>query len=273
MFIVGFKYNECYDKLIYIRILNINFKVRREIKACHGKIKGSAMLFLTEDESSDLDFIIPISVAVTYNNAGKPKLKISACKSFKDIGIEFIQKFEKNPLSDEAKSFVLTRLTDILAKSGFTPNKDYIFADTKEYILSDIKRLNKNLILPQTIIIPKSDYKKYDNITSFEPNEMQLKYDYFPYFAISEDKKIFSVAAVNGTPKNGTAEISIDTASLYRKKGFASSAVTKAAEYLLLHGYRVSYVTFSDNPQSVGLAEKCGFVLKSVCFDGVCTRV
>ena len=89
-----------------------------------------------------------------------------------------------------------------------------------------------------------------------------MKNDYFPYFAISDRGKILSVAAVNGTSKNQTAEISIDTASSYRRKGFASAAVTKAAQYLLLHGFSVSYVTFSDNLQSARLAEKCGFDLK-----------
>ena len=230
------------------------------------------MLILTEDESSDLDIIIPISVSVTYNDAEIPELRVSVCKNFKSIGIEFIQRYEKNPLSYEARSFVIRRLTDIVAGSGFCPDDDYIFTVTKEYILSDRNKLNKTLILPQTIVISKSDFKKYENITCFEEDEMQFKHDYFPYFAVSENYKIFSVAAVNGTPKNGIAEISVDTAASYQNKGFASSAVTKAAEYLLLHGYKVSYVAFSDNPKSAGLAEKCGFTLKSVCFDGVCIK-
>lgn len=231
------------------------------------------MLLVTEDESSDLDMIIPISVSVIYNNAENPELKVSVCKSCKSIGTEFIQKFEKNPLSNEAKNFILTRLTDILSERGFAPDKDYIFTDTNEYILTNIIKIKEKLILPQTIILPKSDYKNYDNITSFEPDEIQFKNDYFPYFTISDRGKILSVAAVNGTPKNQTAEISIDTASSCRRKGFASAAVTKAAKYLLLHGFSVSYVTFSDNLPSVRLAEKCGFDLKSVCFDGVCTRM
>lgn len=41
------------------------------------------MLHVTEDESSDLDMIIPISIAVIYNNGEKPELKVSVCKSCK----------------------------------------------------------------------------------------------------------------------------------------------------------------------------------------------
>lgn len=61
------------------------------------------------------------------------------------------------------------------------------------------------------------------------------------------------------TPKMESAEISVDTAASYQNKGFASSAVTKAAEYLLLHGYKVSYVAFSDQSEICRTCRKMRF--------------
>ena len=137
--------------------------------------------------------------------------------------------------------------------------------------------------LNEKMNLPESRIGGCENLTVFEADEIpaisnadtnsgMLDSAELPVAAIVRDGKIISLAATNGAPSDGKAEISVDTAEDYRRQGYGRSCVAALTRELLRRGLGVRYVSFGSNDPSLALAHSIGFTEESRCFDAVCYR-
>lgn len=125
------------------------------------------------------------------------------------------------------------------------------------YEMRDADRLNRDLILPETVKIGKR-HLKLKNRTTFDISELTDKK--LTAFAVIENEEIVSIAAVNEHARGQKMlEITVETAPEYRRRGYAASTTAALTDHLLGRGYSVAYVSSRYNRNSVKTAEKVGF--------------
>lgn len=226
------------------------------------------MTVITEDEPLDagFDMIIPLSVSVSGE-----EVCVTAENRFRSLAAEFENRFSDSPFSKEARNYIFDSLSDALRGSGYSPDRYAHDSLTVTYMLDSLSEIKNDTAACDVIHIPETEFPQYENLTDFETDELfGCNGERFPLFAVLVGNAVAAVAAVNGSVSGGCAEISVDTAECFRRRGFGRSCTAVAAAYLLKCGINVKYVCFGDNEASCALARSVGFHRQSICFDAVC---
>ncbi len=245
------------------------------------------MIKLTEQEPRDdgRDMIIPFSVTLRGGS-----LTVECERGLVETAQEYERRFEDVPFSVEARRFVADAVETETRGSGFSLDRSDLALDTVMLVYEGKPEALDRYILKSTKLLPESRIGDCENLTVFESDELprdaasELSGDAadgcgctndgteLPIAAVIRDGKLVSLAATNGAPAEGTAEISVDTAEGYRRHGYGRSCVAALTRELLRRGLGVRYVSFGSNDPSLALALGLGFTEESRCFDAVCYR-
>ncbi len=245
------------------------------------------MIELTEQEPRDdgRDMIIPFSVTLRGGS-----LTVECERGLVETAQEYERRFEDVPFSVEARRFVADAVETETRGSGFSLDRSDLALDTVMLVYEGKPEALDRYILKSTKLLPESRIGDCENLTVFESDELprdaasELSGDAadgcgctndgteLPIAAVIRDGKLVSLAATNGAPAEGTAEISVDTAEGYRRHGYGRSCVAALTRELLRRGLGVRYVSFGSNDPSLALALGLGFTEESRCFDAVCYR-
>ena len=245
------------------------------------------MIELTEQEPRDdgRDMIIPFSVTLRGGS-----LTVECERGLVETAQEYERRFEDVPFSVEARRFVADAVETETRGSGFSLDRSDLALDTVMLVYEGKPEALDRYILKSTKLLPESRIGDCENLTVFESDELprdaasEFSGDAadgcgctndgteLPIAAVIRDGKLVSLAASNGAPAEGTAEISVDTAEGYRRHGYGRSCVAALTRELLRRGLGVRYVSFGSNDPSLALALGLGFTEESRCFDAVCYR-
>ena len=245
------------------------------------------MIELTEQEPRDdgRDMIIPFSVTLRGGS-----LTVECERGLVETAQEYERRFEDVPFSVEARRFVADAVETETRGSGFSLDRSDLALDTVMLVYEGKPEALDRYILKSTKLLPESRIGDCENLTVFESDELprdaasEFSGDAadgcgctndgteLPIAAVIRDGKLVSLAATNGAPAEGTAEISVDTAEGYRRHGYGRSCVAALTRELLRRGLGVRYVSFGSNDPSLALALGLGFTEESRCFDAVCYR-
>lgn len=245
------------------------------------------MIELTEQEPRDdgRDMIIPFSVTLRGGS-----LTVECERGLVETAQEYERRFEDVPFSVEARRFVADAVETETRGSGFSLDRSDLALDTVMLVYEGKPEALDRYILKSTKLLPESRIGDCENLTVFESDELPRDAasepsgdaadgcgctndgTELPIAAVIRDGKLVSLAATNGAPAEGTAEISVDTAEGYRRHGYGRSCVAALTRELLRRGLGVRYVSFGSNDPSLALALGLGFTEESRCFDAVCYR-
>lgn len=245
------------------------------------------MIELTEQEPRDdgRDMIIPFSVTLRGGS-----LTVECERVLVETAQEYERRFEDVPFSVEARRFVADAVETETRGSGFSLDRSDLALDTVMLVYEGKPEALDRYILKSTKLLPESRIGDCENLTVFESDELPRDAasepsgdaadgcgctndgTELPIAAVIRDGKLVSLAATNGAPAEGTAEISVDTAEGYRRHGYGRSCVAALTRELLRRGLGVRYVSFGSNDPSLALALGLGFTEESRCFDAVCYR-
>ena len=245
------------------------------------------MIELTEQEPRDdgRDMIIPFSVTLRGGS-----LTVECERGLVETAQEYERRFEDVPFSVEARRFVADAVETETRGSGFSLDRSDLALDTVMLVYEGKPEALDRYILKSTKLLPESRIGDCENLTVFDTDELprdaasEFSGDAadgcgctndgteLPIAAVIRDGKLVSLAATNGAPAEGTAEISVDTAEGYRRHGYGRSCVAALTRELLRRGLGVRYVSFGSNDPSLALALGLGFTEESRCFDAVCYR-
>lgn len=181
---------------------------------------------------------------------------------------EFEKRYSDNPFSDEAKKFLLDKLTPIMEKLGF----NCTFALDDVHYEFRCAEPDTSRILPDCEIIDTLRGEKWDDIPidefALDPNDEKDR-----MAVIRRGGKIVCYAGLNDIcADDGCPEITVECEESYRLNGFAASCVAMLTDYLVSLGMNVKYVCTEDNTASVRTAEAAGFKLYDKCLPFVCCR-
>ncbi len=114
--------------------------------------------------------------------------------------------------------------------------------------------------------LPRAQWNGCSDLTGFEPEEGAVCY------GIESDGCIVAVAGENLTLREGQlAEIAVETAPAYRRRGYASHLIRVVTNDLCKQGFTVIYKTDLTNLASQKAAKKAGLELSGTeyhfCFD------
>ena len=251
------------------------------------------MVELLQNEPRDdgRDMIIPFSVTVRGG-----ELTVECEEQLLETGRGFEMRFSRDPFSEEAREYVARGVEVAIAGSCFSLDRSGLALDTVILAYRGNEEELRRYICDGTVLLTEQEISSYSNLTVFEPDETVYPEeigacreisdpagvngclcksepdDLPPVAAVIIDGCIVSLAAVNGAPSNGEAEISVDTAENFRRRGYGRSCVAYLTRELLNRGLGVKYVSFGENKPSLALAAELGFVEESRCFDAVCYR-
>ena len=246
------------------------------------------MIKLTEQEPRDdgRDMIIPFSVTLRGGS-----LTVECERGLVETAQEYERRFEDVPFSVEARRFVAEAVEAETRGSGFSLDRSDLALDTVMLVYEGKPEALDRFMLKSTKLLPESRIADCENLTVFESDELPATAadgiseetagngdsrmndgTELPIAAVIRDGKLVSLAATNGAPAEGTAEISVDTAEGYRRHGYGRSCVAALTRELLRRGLGVRYVSFGSNDPSLALALGLGFTEESRCFDAVCYR-
>lgn len=125
------------------------------------------------------------------------------------------------------------------------------------YGAESAERLNLSCVRENTRILSE-EHLTLTNLTNFDLNELLALP--FPSCIVIDDNKIVALASVNPcSEEQRVLELTVETSSDYRRKGYGISATVKLADHLLRDGYIINYVCSRYNRPSILLAKKCGF--------------
>lgn len=164
---------------------------------------------------------------------------------------------------------VLDRLDEMLRplmeEQGYLPEEGYTRQVSYLYRLDRIEQLNTSLIRADSGRFSRREGLIYDTETVLDEQS-----DACPIFATVIQDHVCSFANLNADDGE-VAEIGVETSPDHRKNGYGASNVAALSRYLLEQGREgVIYLTLSDNPASIALAERVGFVRVGEEYNYVC---
>ena len=222
-------------------------------------------MIIIEDSSfpleNEFDCILPFNIRLINN-----ELEITAYDIVRDIADEFIEKFKSDPFSNDALDFLNLKLAPIVKDLSYEFDSKRLYTWHHCYYMDDIKRLNIDAILPNTIKWePNLHYK---NLTTFD-------FEYIGdrvIFVTIIDNQIVSYAYENIFEGEDGAEISVETAPNYRNHGYAVSNTAAVTKYSLQLNHNATYNCTRYNTASQRTAEKVGFTNIGKNYYYVCYR-
>ena len=209
------------------------------------------------------DVAVPISVSKDEDGA----VTVTVYSRFAKEAEEFAKQFGDDPFSAQALDFIDRVFAPPMREYGFRYEREY-----DQTVLTFTSSGKTERPDNAVCIGTQAELEKYEFLTArdFEIDDGD---PCDAAFAVIEDGKIVSVAAVNDYSDDGSVEINVETAPAFRGRGFASDAVSALASYLEGLGERVTYKCRESNAASVKVAEKAGMKYAGKAFYYVCYRI
>lgn len=167
-----------------------------------------------------------------------------------EITREFVRRFADAPFGEEAADFMHGELRPFLDAYGYLPD------DEEGSITYEIKRPLKVAAAKDgaaVILCAEGEAEKYDFSLidgGADDGECAL---------IVDGTTVLAVAGINDLGREGYAEIYVECAEEYRRRGYAAACVGELAGHLLSEGLGVRYVSAIWNGPSIAFARALGF--------------
>ena len=200
------------------------------------------------------DFVVPFAMTLEENN-----LYVEIYSDNLKYGEEFINQYYGRWFSKNALNELLGEFDLYLQDHGYKVDSYGAYRFYRNF------RRSSGLNEDEADMI-KANTCMYGEIDSEIPNITGLHFDDSDglpkeSFVTVEDGMIVSAATVNDyCPDSKIVEITVKTASKYRKKGYGVSNVLALSQYLTSCGKQVAYCCSKNNISSVKLAKRCGFI-------------
>lgn len=208
--------------------------------------------------------IVPASVFVPETG----ECVITAYKSIWETCQDFETRFAGDPLSDDARKFLLAAVKDAAESIGYTPSPrdSQITCEYSLYAPNDsLRRYAAEAILV-------TDPAQIEGIGSrllHTPDPSCIKNDE-PVAVVVSDGEIIAVSATNDFSDSDAIEVYVETAKDYRGRGLGRAAVAALSLELLRRGDRVAYKCAEKNVASNKIAERLGFTREGRRLSIVC---
>lgn len=206
---------------------------------------------------------VPIEVFVPKDG----ECIVTVYSSFENIAKEFAERFQNEPLSEDAEAFIKEKFSAPMEEAGYKYDERFCHriihfaADSStELCQSEIKTVK---------ISTNDEFERYYNYATRDV-EFDDEDELDVCFAVVEDGKILSFAAVNDISDDESIEINVETAVESRGKGYATAEVAALTEYLISKGEKVSYKCRATNIASCRVAEKAGLERTGESYSFVC---
>ncbi len=193
------------------------------------------------------DIALPADVYVPVD--GEPV--ITAYEMSRGICEEF-EKTYPDPLSPEALSALKEKLTPLMDSLGYEPDRQTCRV-VLEYICDGASPAGE-----AKIVTDPAEAEAYPCALLHGP---ELCGEGDAAAIITDNGTIVCCAGINDLGDEGECELYVETAPDFRRRGYATSAVSSLAAYLRKNGDVVSYKCGEDNIPSARVAEKSGFRL------------
>ncbi len=169
---------------------------------------------------------------------------------------DYQARFSAHPLSDRALTYIHDEATELLDALGYETDpygrKKWVYA----FICDLVADLSLSRVQSTTRQLTQGELA-VKNRTTVDPAEL-LEYGLDAFVTVVENE-IVSIASVNPGGDESCAEINIQTAPLYRGRGYGVSNVVALSEFLIKQGKEVIYEVSRYNHPSIATAKAAGF--------------
>lgn len=204
------------------------------------------------------DFVVPFAMT-TLEKGDEVSLYIEVYSDAVDLAEEFANKYEGKWFSRKAFDELDQMFSSYLKSHGYVKDDYGKYRYYRNFIREEsLSPFERYFIRQSTKKIDELE-GEFENLTGLTSDDG----DFLPdeSFVTVIDEKIISVATVNDrSADSGIAEITVKTAKKYRGQGFSTSNVMALIDHLTSKGLKVGYCCSKNNPASINLAKKCGFV-------------
>ena len=206
---------------------------------------------------------VPIEVFVPKDG----ECVVTVYSAFENIARKFAEKFKNDPLCEDAEAFIKEKFSALMKEAGY--EYDGRFCHRIIHFAADSStKLCQSEIKPVKIST-NYEFERYYNYATRDV-EFDDEDELDVCFAVVEDGKILSFAAVNDISDDESLEINVETSVESRGKGYATAAVAALTEYLISKGEKVSYKCRVTNSASCRVAEKAGLEKIGESYSFVC---
>lgn len=173
-----------------------------------------------------------------------------------------VRAFEKNfagrYFSEQALLSLSASLDAYIEAHGYERDKKGAARYYYSYEAKDKEAIDRSLIQENSTLLTFEIAAHCQNRTTFSLLELVEKK--IAAFVSLCDGEVVSIATVNETLEaTNCLEITVETAVLHRKKGYAESNVAALCAYLLEQGATVAYCCRNTNTKSNKIARRVGF--------------
>ena len=178
----------------------------------------------------------------------------------------FLARFADRPFSPEAVAFLSSELEPLFKKCGYAPDPDspyeiIAFSPAQPFDPPE-KPLSPGASL---VYCGEGEGERYD-FSLIEGGE-----DDGGCFLAVDGDTVLCAAGINDLGRDGYAEIYVECAEAYRRRGLGAACVAALSSRLLSEGQGVRYETTGDNTASIALAVSLGFreIERTVSFSAI----
>ena len=177
---------------------------------------------------------------------------------------ELLDRFADDPLSPSATAFLADELLPLFEKCGYECDGDSPY-ETFAFFADEPLAAPETPLPSGVSLIFCGDGGRYD-FSLIEGGED----DDECVLAVAGDT-VLCVAGINDLCRDGYAEIYVECAEAYRRRGIGSACVALLASKLIAAGQGVRYETTGDNAASIALARSLGFreIERTVSFTAI----
>ena len=213
---------------------------------------------------------IAVPIEIFLPRVGEPI--ITAYSFCMENARDFEQKYRSDLLGDRAIKALEDEFKAIAKRIGyrhfFCENEmmlEYVFEPDMQVTKTDpgvkVHKISSNAVLKELCKNSGCDIEISDDGEDI-------------LFAVVENGMILAYAGMNDVAyADDSVEISVETATEHRRKGYALACVSALTEHLISKGIKVRYKCSEANSPSSALAEKCGFVLEGKRYSFVCEKI
>lgn len=214
----------------------------------------SKLILNAEEEDfvfeNEWDTAIPVSFTFTPGEG----TVLTAFPQVEKEARAFLEKYDEEPTSDEALSFLFAQLAPHMARWGYQDDR---FRDRWGYIL----RADASSVIPPAspLAVRLTEADEKGNETTYDL-EATCKAGCLAY-GIKAAGRVVSLAVTHEPPADcaGIVEVGVETAPAARGNGYATACLAALTHDLLASGYAVEYRCQRYNEASLRVALGAGF--------------
>ena len=204
------------------------------------------------------DTAIPVSVREYSGDDAE----ICALPSLKRVAVEFEKKFSGDYFSKDAHEWLRERIRPFMHSIGYHDNR-------QSRRITNIYSLDADTHLPDTGDAERL-FEVKKNLTTTDIHSL-LEFGHI-VCVIIKDGAIVCTAYTDLPPEGDEVEIGVETAPLYRQRGYAKAALSLLINELKAIGISPIYACSQSNRASVRLAKSLGFTLEAREYDYIFRR-